>query len=396
MSELRVPNQIVSLYADFNASAPLCEDVRKHLLSRIKEGPFGNPNASHRLGVKISNGMEMSRSLIAEVLGAKSSQIIFNSGSSEGISQIFFSLLIDGPKKGRDLLITSQIEHSAILEACQYFAERGFRLEIIQPKQSGEIDLEAYNKIMEREGDKVALVSIMAANNETGVIQPYKEIGKKCQEKGALFFSDTTQFIGKTPFNFADSYMDFAVASGHKVGALTGVGCILAKDKSLIKPLIFGGGQEGGLRGGTQNYLGIESMAVAMESARRKAENLEIAGKQRELFESELLKLFPDLVIFGKDAPRLSTTSFLAHPKIPGAKLQMALEKEQVFITTSSACSDSKAASKVLKAMGYSDEVASGAARISLCCGAAANHPEPMGDYKKVFDILVSTFKNIL
>ena len=182
----------------------------------------------------------------------------------------------------------------------------------------------------------------MAANNENGIIQPYKEIGSIAKKSGVLYFSDTTQFIGKTEFNFSESNMDFAVLSSHKIGALIGSGLIMAKDETLLKSFIQGGGQEKGLRGGTQNYIGIETMAVAMEAFAKALPGLKEVQTLREKFESNIKSKFPEVVIIGEDSPRLATTTMIAFPGIHGQAVQIELESNDIFVTTSSACSDNK------------------------------------------------------
>jgi cysteine desulfurase len=207
----------------------------------------------------------------------------------------------------------------------------------------------------------------MAANNETGVIQDWQHIVSLCQKYSIPYFSDTTQWIGKTPFHFQNSGMDYAVMSGHKVGAMTGVGIVLAKDPSTLKPIIFGGGQERGLRGGTQNYLAIETLAVALKDNNENLQKMAALKQAREQFEASIKKQFPQVVIMGENAPRLATTTFISYPGIHGQAVQIELESQNIFVTTSSACSDNMpVTSKVLKAMKINDDVGRGVVRISL------------------------------
>ena len=230
----------------------------------------------------------------------------------------------------------------------------------------------------------------MAANNETGVVQPYQEIGKICQDNEVPFFSDTTQFIGKIDFNFAESNMDYAVMSSHKIGALIGSGCIIAKDPSTLSPFILGGGQEKGLRGGTQNYIGIETMAVAMTYFDEHKQELERVKNLREAFEARIKKNFPEVVIFGENAPRLASTTMISYPGIHGQAVQIELESEDIFVTTSSACSDnSPETSKVLKAMGTTDNIGRGVVRISLCL----NSNEEL--YNKIESALTNAYNKL-
>jgi len=235
------------------------------------------------------------------------------------------------------------------------------------------------------------MVSVMAANNETGVIQPFKEIADICTKSNVPYFCDTTQYIGKAPFNFNESGIDYAVTSGHKFGALTGCGVLLAKDKTTLKPIIIGGGQEKGLRGGTQNYLGNETIAVAITSTLENFGRIEELSKKRTEFEAKIKEKFPDVVIIGENAPRLATTTYIAYPGVHGQAVQIELESQGIFVTTSSACSDNEpVTSKVLKSIGVSDEIGRGVIRLSvgLC--------SPLEVYDKIFEALSKAYEKLV
>ena len=359
------------IYADFNGSAPLCNDVLAYLKDRIPSGPYANPNSIHSLGKKMMFGMEKCRRSIAKNLGCESQQIIFNSGASEGISQIFHSLLSDGPKDNKSIVVTSAIEHSAVHMCCQHYATKGFEIKTIQTLENGVVDLEELKVFVTENSDRIAMVTVMASNNETGVLQPYHAVGEISQKYNIPYFSDTTQLIGKTEFDFKTSNMDYAVLSSHKVGAIIGSGLIIAKDPTTIKTIIFGGGQEKGYRGGTQNYIGIETMAIAMESFMQNKDNLATVNSHRVRFEKNLKQNFPNLVIIGDYSKRLATTTMVAYPGIHGQAVQIELESQDIFITTSSACSDnSPETSRILKSMNIKDDVGRGVVRISLCLNA--------------------------
>ncbi|MCO4752960.1 MAG: cysteine desulfurase [Bacteriovoracaceae bacterium] len=377
------------IYADYNGSAPLHPSVKEYLCERIQSGPYANPNSIHSIGKKMLFGMEKCRRVCAKALGAKAGQIVFNSGSSEGISQVFHSVMSDRDDS-RNIIITSGIEHSAVVQSCEYYSNKGAEVLTVKTKTSGVVDIEDFANILKTNSDKVAMVCIMAANNESGVIQPWKEISKLCQEHGVTYFSDTTQFIGKTEFNFEESGMDFAVVSGHKVGALIGSGFIIAKDPTTLRPIIFGGGQEKGLRGGTQNYMGIETLAVAFDAFERSKDKLSELAQYRVEFEKDVQEAFPKAVIIGDDADRLASTTMIALPGVHGQAVQIELESQNIFVTTSSACSDNEPeTSKVLRAMGIQDDVGRGVVRISLCCGAARE------DYQKIATALKAAYAKL-
>lgn len=377
------------IYADFNGSAPLHPAVKEYLQKRIVDGPYANPNAIHSLGRKILFGLEKCRLTCAKALGADSKQVSFNSGSTEGITHVFHSVL-DERKDGRNIIVTSGIEHSAIIKACEYYALKGFETIIVKTNLNGTLDIEDFKNIVANNKDKIALVSIMAANNETGVIQPWKQVANICDESDLTFFSDTTQYIGKTDFSFIESKIDYAVVSGHKVGALIGSGLLLCKDPTKLKPLIIGGGQENGFRGGTQNFIGAETLAVALEVFSKEKEQLPEVKKDRETFEANVKATCPEVVIIGEEAPRLASTTMISFPGIHGQAVQIELESNDIFVTTSSACSDNEpSTSKVLKAMGVDDRVGRGVIRISLCTGNSKEN------YATIEKALINAYKKL-
>lgn len=378
------------IYADYNGSAPVCADVREYMINRLENGPFSNPNAIHHMGQKVLMGMENARFTCSKVLGCKPGQILFNSGSTEGISHIFYSLLCGKLNEGKNVIITSGIEHSAVVKTARFYEEQGFEVKICPTLPNGIVNPEALEVFLSESKGKVALVSIMAANNETGVIQPYKDMAEICQRYNAPFFSDTTQLIGKDEFNFNESGLDYAVLSGHKIGAMTGTGLIIAKDLTTLKPFIIGGGQEKDLRGGTQNYLGNETLAVALNSFQENIGRLSDLKEKREAFEEQIKSEFPEIVIMGEDAPRLASSTYLSYPGIHGQAVQIELESEDIYVTTSSACSDNEpVTSKVLKAMGVEDSVGRGVVRISLGLSS------PLEWYDKVHDALTRAYKKL-
>lgn len=376
------------IYADYNGSAPLSPEVREYLLKRFESGPFANPNAIHYLGAKTLMGMENARSVCAKVLGADFNQIIFNSGATEGISTIFHTVLSN--EKNKKIIIISGIEHSAIVNTAQYYEAHGFIVKCLPTKTDGIIDLATLKNWIKEDYKNIALVAIMAANNETGIIQPYTEINSACSEYNIPYLCDTTQFIGKTPFNFKESNIDYAVCSGHKMGAMTGTGILLAKNPEKLLPLIIGGGQEKGHRGGTQNYLGNETLAVALSTVDKSFENINALTEKRIEFERKVKAAFPEVVIIGENSPRLATTTYISYPGIHGQAVQIELESQDIFVTTSSACSDNMpVTSKVLKAMGVTDDIGRGVVRISLGLNS------PLGYYDQLADALINAYTKL-
>lgn len=378
------------IYADYNGSAPICGDVKDYLINRLEKGPYANPNAIHHLGQKILMGMENARSVCAKAVDCERPQIIFNSGSTEGISTVFHSVCLKAKKQKRLKIITAGIEHSAIHNLCKYYEEEGFSTLFTGITKDGVIDTETLEKLLKDNSDEVALVCLMAANNESGVIQPYKEFARICQKYKVIFLCDTTQIIGKAPFSFKECGADYAVLSGHKIGALTGSGFLMARDPESLTPLIIGGGQEKGHRGGTQNYLGNETLAIALQYVSKNFDRIEKLRAAREAFEAKLKTRFPSVVIIGEAAERLATTTYVSYPGVHGQAVQIELESQDIFVTTSSACSDNQpVTSKVLKAMGVADDVGRGVVRISL--GLCAE-PET---YDTIFEALSKAYEKL-
>lgn len=355
------------IYADYNGSAPLLTPVREHLKKRMDTDLFANPNAIHSISQKLARGIEKCREVIAETVGSYPDQVFFNSGASEGISHIFHSIL-DQMDKKKNIIITSTIEHSVVPNALSYYEKkRGFTLKYVVIDKNGKVQTESLEKLLNEHKGTVAMVTVMAVNNETGVIQPYQEMAKICRTHQVEFFSDTTQLIGKGDFNFEKSGLDYAVCSGHKLGALSGSGFVVVKEPPKMQSLVFGSTQERGLRGGTQHYLGIETLAIAMKDFQENAGKLNTLNAAKLNFEAEMLKAFPEAVIIGQGAPRLAGTTLIGYPGIHGQAVQIELESHDIFVTTSAACTDNQPeTSKVLKAMGVNDQIGRGVIRISL------------------------------
>jgi cysteine desulfurase len=378
------------IYAEYNGSSPLLRPVREYLKTRLDSNLFANPNAIHSLGQKLSRGMTKSRQIISEIMGCHPDQIIFNSGSSEGISQIFHSIL-EKSDQTKKIIVTSPIEHSVIPNALSYYERfKGFKVLYVDIDQEGRVLISHLEKILKENEDKIAMVTIMAVNNETGVFQPYKEIAELCFNEGIEYFCDTTQLIGKGEFHFDQSGLDYAVCSGHKLGALSGSGFLIAKDPTKLLPLVFGSTQEKGLRGGTQHYLGIETLAIALTDFEQNKNNLSSLKEAKLSFEKSVKNDFPEVKIIGEAAPRLSGTTLIGYPGIHGQAVQIELESHDIFVTTSAACLDNQPeTSKVLKAMGIQDHIGRGVIRISL------SYSQGMNEYSNIAEALKGAYTKL-
>lgn len=375
------------IYADYNGSAPLLPSVRDYLKRRIDSDIYANPNAIHSIGQKVFQGIEKCRDVIAQTMGCYSDQLYFNSGSSEGISHIIHSVLEYAPEN-KKIVITSPLEHVVVPSALTFFKDRrGFQIESVEISADGVVSVESFEKLVKKHQGKIALVSIMAVNNETGVIQPYEKIATICQREKIDYFCDTTQLIGKGEFHFEKSGVDYAVCSGHKVGALTGTGFIMAKEPTKLKSMVYGSTQEKGLRGGTQNYIGVETLAIALNDFEANKEKLKNLATARLKFEAEMKAMFPEVIVVGDKVPRLAGTTLMSYPGIHGQAVQIELESHDIFVTTSAACADNQPeTSAVLKAMGIADDIGRGVIRISL----SYHHTEK--DYQQIESALKSSY----
>ena len=368
----------MQVYLDYNGSAPLAAEVEQYLINRLQEKrtlrkskcePFSWNEVQY--GV-----IEKSRDAIAKAFSVKSEKVFFNSGATEGISAVFNHISHVNSKSVKKILIYSDLEHSATINCADYLRSEheGFEVIKLNVLKNGQVDLDHLDQLITEHSENIKLISVMAANNETGVIQPIKEASNLCALKNIPFFCDATQILGKSPFNFDNLKIDFLCCSGHKIGALTGVGALIVNDPDNFVPLIIGGKQEGGLRGGTQNYIGIETLGVAFDLIENKISYLSYIELKRDQFEVSLKQLFPDVVFFGKDAPRVCNTSYFSIPGISNGDIQVALQMNKIFVTTGSACSDKKdSLSHVLSSMGYEKDIIQGAVRLSCAMKETVN-----------------------
>jgi len=384
------------IYADYNASSPINEKVKFFLQKRIN-GNFANPNAIHAFGKSIKSEIESSRETIADLIGSNPEQVIFTSGSTEGISTIFHQFYLKKPfcNDKKNCIISSQLEHSAVIKNISSLKAEDLIDEFnVTCLNSGIIDTKHAKDLIERHKNKVGLISLMSVNNEIGTIQPIEELIEIANFHKIPFFADTTQHIGRIPFHFHKSQLDFAVLSGHKLGAPLGIGVLLCRNPEVLSPLILGGNQEMYQRGGTQNFLGIIGLSLALEdhltSSTKFHEKWSLLENEKMEFEKNLKNYFPDLVIYGDSVNRIANTTCLSFPLIHGQAIQIECESRNIFFTTSSACSDNEPeTSKILKAMGINDSLGRGTIRIST------GQSYKKGDYDIIFNTLKDVIKKL-
>ena len=314
----------------------------------------GNASSVHREGRLARKLLDDSREAIARELGVIAPMVVFTSGGSEANNFAIKSAPVER-------ILISAIEHPAIIEAAK---ASGKSVVTIPVTAQGVVDLEALAKLLE--GPK-ALVSVMLANNETGVIQPIREVVALAQAHGALVHTDAVQAFGKVPVNFGLLGVDMMTIAAHKIGGPTAVGALVVRDGLALEPLIHGGGQELRRRAGTENLMGVAGFASV---AKEKPLNVKALRDQLE-------EALAEAVIFGKDAPRLPNTTYFSQPGMSAETLLMNFDLEGIAVSSGSACSSGKVTkSHVLSAMGISAELAKGAIRVSLGWNTTSEHIE--------------------
>jgi cysteine desulfurase len=337
-------------YLDWNATAPVRPEVRAAMAETL--AGTGNPSSVHRFGREAKRLLEQARTRVARLVNASSSDIVFTSGGTEANHLALRGI------PGRKIIV-SAIEHDSV----RWIAPDAV---IVSARPDGVIALDALERALEAEPCP-ALVSLMLANNETGVVQPVAEAGRIAHAHGALFHCDAVQAAGKIAVDAALLGADLLSLSGHKIGGPMGVGALIVAPDLPLHPLQTGGGQERGRRAGTENLPGIVGFGVAANIAAEALADLRSIVALRDLAETRLLAISPDAHIHGVEAPRLPNTICITMPGVPAATQVMALDLSGVMVSAGAACSSGKVRrSHVLEAMGVPREEADGAIRISL------------------------------
>lgn len=356
------------IYLDYNSTTPTALEVIDDISNCMKEF-YANPaSISHFEGIKAYNKLNECREIVAQFIGGEKEYLYFNSGASEANNTVFKSIADYYSKQDKIHIITSQIEHKCILSVCSYL-ERFDNVEIsyIPVDSSGVICLNALKNEIK---PHTKLISIMAANNETGVLQPLKEVSKIAHEHNILFHTDAAQIIGKIPFSIASIDADFVSISAHKFYGPNGVGAIYCKYPEILSayPLIFGGGQEYGVRSGTVNVAGISGMTKAAElcSASYIEKSINQMEQMKQNFIDNLLSATKYVTINGDRYNSLPNTINLSFLGVKNSTIQKKL-KMKLALSSASACSShEQKPSHVLTAMGLNDDIIQGAIRLSF------------------------------
>ncbi len=348
------------IYLDNAASAPVHPKALSAAMPFITEN-FANPSSAHTLGREARLAVIAAREQCAAAIGAQPEEIYFTSGGTESDNLAVFSALGFNDKHK---IITTEIEHPAILNACKELQRRGLEVVRISPDSEGIVHAEDIAAVID---NNTALVSVMAANNEIGTIQPFAEIGELCRQMSVLFHTDAVQAVGNIPLDMREHIVDMLSVSAHKIGGIKGAGLLYVRKGTLISPMIFGGGQERGIRSGTENVAAIAALGTAMtEVCRNIPEHRRRLSRLRDMLIEKLEKI-PDSRLNGSHADRLCSNVSFSFADIDSEALVMTLDLMGVCASTASACSAGKHhRSHVLAALGLDENRIDGALRLTL------------------------------
>lgn len=350
------------IYLDYNASAPVRPEARAAFAQRL-DSP-GNASSVHEEGRGARRAIEAARDAVGGALGLSSKSVTFVSGGTEAnVTALNPIWKIDEQDVVFKGVFVSAIEHPSVLAGGRFLPEQ---IEILPVGSHGQVDLDALARRLS-ECESPVLISVMAANNETGIVQPIKAISELVHAHGGYVHTDAVQAFGKMPMNAEDLGADVVTVSAHKIGGLQGAGAIATRDNVSVPALVKGGGQEGYRRAGTENVAAIDAFGATISKLDGfEAEWAEIR-RLRDHFEAELNRIAPYCVVFGQDVERLGNTSCFAIPGVRAETAMINFDLSGIAVSSGSACSSGKvSASHVLKAMGVEDAIATGAIRASF------------------------------
>ena len=351
------------IYLDYNATTPMSPEVLDFYKDQLSL--YANASSLHEDGRRAKKEIEIARKNVADLVNVLPEEIIFTSGGSESNNTVFNTMINLGKKLGKNLIVTTEIEHPCVLEASKRLADFGMEVVYLSVDEYGLVKEDEYKTALER---NPLLVSVMTANNEIGTVQNIKKLAQLAHEKGALFHTDAVQAAGKIPVDLKDWGVDYATFSGHKIYGPKGVGALFVKTGCKIEPLIRGGHQEKGYRAGTYNAPSIAAYGKAAELAKADIEHYTTHTKAlREKLKNGLLEKIPNIKINGHPEKVLPNTLDVSFPGAEGEAILLHLDLLGVDVSTGSACaSGSLEPSHVLMATGLGPELAHGSIRFSF------------------------------
>jgi cysteine desulfurase len=351
------------IYLDYNATTPLDSRVFEAMLPYMKER-WGNPSSPYSFGIQSRMAVENARVSVADHLGCLPAEVTFTSGGTESDNLAVRGVARELRSRGNHI-VTTAIEHHAVLHTCKALEKEGYRVTYLPVGPEGKVNVGDVEKAL---GSKTVLVSIMHANNETGVIQPIEEIAALANERGVVFHTDAVQTVGKIPFLPAKLGADLVSLSGHKLYGPKGTGILYVREGTPLHACLTGGPHEHSVRAGTENVAGIvglaQALALAMESTESERARLQ---HLRDIFESQISSGVPGTRINGASAQRVPNTSSVSFEFVDGESVVLGLDLQGICVSTGSACSTGDPEpSHVLIAMGLSPKEAQGSIRVSL------------------------------
>ncbi|MFL6510323.1 MAG: cysteine desulfurase family protein [Nitrososphaera sp.] len=378
------------IYLDTAASTSVADEVIAEMLPYLKE-QYGNPSSIHKFGRETTRAINVARKRVGEMIGASSPhEITFTSGGTEANNLALkgTAMHIKSKMPEKNIIITSSIEHEAVLEPCKDLEDRGFVITLLPVTHEGFVRPSDLRNVI---SEDVALVSIMYANNEVGTIQPVKELAEIAHIAGALFHTDAVQAAGKLSLNVKNSGADMMSLSSHKINGPKGVGALYIKSNTKVLPIIHGGGQEWYLRSGTENVPGIVGFGKACELASNRMKQYQdyVTGLRNYVVD-RVLKEIPRSRLNGLSTERIANNAHFTFFGVNGEDLIIKLDENGIAASTGSACSVKKQKpSHVLKAMGFSYEEITGSLRLSL------GMHNTQHDADRAVDILSSIIKEL-
>jgi len=349
------------IYLDNAASTPVHEEVVKEMLPFFTEY-YGNPSSIHRLGRNAHKAVEEARKNIAKLINADPEEVLITSGGTESNNMSLYGIAHTSKKNH---IITSSIEHDAILEPCKRLEKEGFSVTYLPVDHFGLVNPQDLEKEI---SNNTALVSIMFVNNEVGTIQPIREIADICQEKGVIFHTDAIQAVGKVPIDVKELKIDLLSIASHKIHGPKGVGALYIRKGVKIEPFVLGGGQEKGLRSGTENVASIVGFGKACQLAKANFEkNTGHLQSLRDSLVSKIMKEIPHVTLNGHPTKRVPSNAHFTFFGVNGEDLIIKLDENGIAASTGSACSVKvQKASHVLRAMGFNHEQITGSLRLTV------------------------------
>ena len=351
-----------TIYLDNNATSQVAPEVLEAMLPYFHE-LYGNPSSMHSFGGQVSKTIRDARENVAALIGADPEEIIFTSCGTESDNTAILSALAVNPDKRQ--IVTSRVEHPAVKVLCEHLKERGCHVTELPVDSEGKLNIEEYESSLSKD---TAVVSLMWANNETGVIFPVEEAASLARERGILFHTDAVQAVGKIPINMRANSIDMLSLSGHKLHAPKGVGVLYVRKGTKFSPFLIGGHQEKGRRGGTENTASIVALGKACELAARNMETENTRVKYlRDKLERNLLEAIPNSRVNGERINRLPNTTNISFEFVEGEGILLLMDQFNICASSGSACtSGSLQPSHVLRAMGVPFTMAHGSVRFSL------------------------------